>query len=69
MIFSTHRELFRLRPAWRDAEAPECPGKLVVRPETEQDEIWEASCDVCGLEIWIPPRQQGDWLKAQGVAS
>ena len=69
MIFSTHRELFKLRPAWQDLKAPACPGKLVVRSETEHEEIWEASCDVCGLEIGIPPRQQREWLAAQGVTS
>jgi len=69
MIFCTHRELFKLRPAWRDEKAPECPGKLVIDPQTEREEIWEASCDVCGLEIGIPPRQQKTWLAAQGVAS
>lgn len=69
MIFCTHRELFKLRPAWRDPEAPDCPGKLVIASTSEQDEVWEAVCDVCGLEIGIPPRQRDRWLQRQGVVS
>lgn len=69
MIFCTHREVLALRPGWRDPVAPECPGKLVVKPETEREEVWEARCDCCGLEIGIPPRQQQTWLDRQGVAS
>lgn len=67
MIFCTHRELFKLRPAWRDPIAPECPGKLIVADD--QADIWEARCDVCYLEIGIPPRQQKAWLGRQGVVS
>lgn len=67
MIFSTHRELFKARPAWRDPKAPECPGSLrIADADGAPSDIWEAVCDVCGLEIGIPPRQQKRWLDLQG---
>lgn len=71
MIFCTHRQLYRVRPAWRpeDEFIPECDGKLVIDPGTEHMEIWVAVCDGCQLEIGIPPRQQQEWMRRQGAMS
>lgn len=62
MIFCTHQELFRLRPAWRDPKLPDCWGNLVIDPDTETSTVRVAECDVCGLSIGIPPRQWQTWL-------
>lgn len=61
IVFCTHRELFKLRPGWRDDE--DCRGRMIVDSDSEQDEIWVALCDECGLEIGIPPRQRESWFQ------
>lgn len=36
---------------------------MVVDPATEQDTIWIADCDECGLTIWMPLAQREHWLQ------
>ena len=40
-----------------------CAGQMVVDPETQQDEIWIAECDMCGFTIGIPPRASADFFQ------
>jgi hypothetical protein len=67
MIFCTHRELFKLRPHWDDNPQGQCRGRMVIDPDTEDLDVRVAECDLCGLEIGIPPSQGKRWLDRQGV--
>ena len=43
-----------------------CAGRMVVDPETEQDEVWIAECDMCGFTIGIPPRARAAFFQDMG---
>lgn len=44
------------KPGWVEEGEP-CPGSLILE-DTVPGRVWTATCDVCGLEVGVPPKMQ-----------